>query len=289
MKKISTIGVVGSRGMVGSNTYRWFKKQGYKVFGYSNTKREEETLVNSSDLIFICVPTPYRWNGKGFDASIIDGALKSIKDGAMVIIKSTIIIGTTNKFQKKYPHLKLMFNPEFLSEDTCWTDFINPDRQFLGYTKESYSVATQVLHTLPQSPYDIILPVKEAELLKYINNLHGVLEVMESNHYYDVCQKEGLDYKRIVKAMVSSKWVGCPMSRHYRTIFHKGKRGVGGKCFPKDLNAWLDYCKALGVNTKLFQAARDYNFDLLKDQGLDEEMAEQISSKEDFEKMKEKV
>ena len=286
LKEINTIGVIGSRGMVGSNTYRWFKEQGYKIYGYSNTKREEEVLVNEADLIFVCVPTPYRWDGSGFDDSIVEGVLGNIKVGAIVVIKSTVVIGTTNKFQKAYPHLKFLFNPEFLSEATCWTDFINPDRQFVGYTEESYGVATQVLNLLPESPYDIILPAKEAELLKYINNLHGVLEVMESNHYYDVCKKEDLDYDRVLKAMLASKWVGSTMGRHYRKIFHKGKRGVGGKCFPKDLNAWLDYCKGLGVDDRIFQSARDYNLSLLEAQGLTEETAEQISSQKDFEKIK---
>ena len=228
MKQIKTIGIIGL-GMVGGTTFRYFKEKGFKVYGYSNSKRKDKANVEQSDLIFICVPTPYHWGGKGFDDSIVDKVIKNIKDGAVIVIKSTVKIGTTSRFQKKYKKLKFLFNPEFLSEKTAWADFINPDRQFVGYTKESYSEATQVLNLLPESPYDLILPVKEAELLKYINNVHGVLEVMESNFYYDVCQNEGLDYDRVVKAMTASKWVGCPMGRHYRIIYHKGKRGEIGR------------------------------------------------------------
>lgn len=287
MKDIKTIGVIGARGMVGHTTYRYFKEEGAEIYGYSNSDKKEEKKVNSADLVFVCVPTPYKWGRvRGFDASIVDEVLAKLKDGVIAVIKSTVTIGTTDKFQKKYPKLKLLFNPEFLSEDTCWEDFIRPDRQFVGYTKESYSYATQVLNLLPESPYDLICPVKEAELLKYINNLHGILEVMESNHYYDVCQEEGLDYDRVIKAAVSSKWVGCAMGRHYHVIFHKGFRGVGGKCFPKDINAWIDYCNNKGINVKFLSAVRDENKKLLREQGLTEEVAENITSEEEFDKLK---
>ena len=283
-KQIKTVGVIGHLGMVGKTTFKYLQdfkeKLGIEVHGYDLREPADKEATFNCDLIFVCVPTPYHYGGSGFDASIIDSVVKEIKD-KIVVIKSTVKVGTCDRVQKENPTLKVLFNPEFLSESTCDMDFRNPDRQFVGYTKESYEVATEVLHILPESAYDLICPIKEAELLKYINNMHGVLEVMESNHYYDVCQKEGLDYDRVCKAMVASKWVGCPMGRHYRVIFHKGKRGVGGKCFPKDLNAWLEYCKEQGLDARLLQAARDYNDSLLKAQGLTEESSEQIGSEED--------
>lgn len=286
--EIKTVGVIGHTGMVGKTVFRWFKESGFETHGYSTKPDDEEKEATlNSDVVFICVPTPYRWDGQGFDGSIVEETLSQIKDGAIAVIKSTVKVGTTNKLQEKYPKLKLLFNPEFLSEATSWADFTNPDRQFVGYTKESYSEATNILNILPESAYDLICPAKEAELLKYINNIHGVLEIMESNLYYDVCQKEGLDYDRVCKAMVSSKWVGCPMGRHYRVIYHKGKRGIGGKCFPKDLHAWLEYGKEQGLDFRLFESAKDYNHTLLEAQGLTEATSEYVSSEEDMKKIKE--
>lgn len=292
MKDIKTIGVIGYKGMVGSAVYKYFKTK-MPTFGYSNSDRKDKDLVNDADLIFICVPTPYRWTETlehhiGYDDSIVDDVLKKITDGSIVVIKSTIHIGSTNKFQVKYPKLKLLFNPEFLSEASAYGDFINPDRQFVGYTKESYPESIQVLNLLPESAYDLICPAKEAELLKYINNLHGILEVMESNHYYDVCEKEGLDYDRVSKAMIASKWVGCAMGRHYRKIWHKGYRGVGGACFPKDLNSWLEFCKSKNIEVDLFEAVRHMNRNILASQGLTEELSEKISSSEDIKKLQKK-
>jgi len=118
--------------------------------------------------------------------------------------------------------------------------------------------------------------------------MHGVLEVIESNHYYDVCKKEGLNYKNVIKAAISSKWVGCPMGRQYRVIYHKGYRGVGGKCFPKDLSAFIEYCDKKNIRSDLFKAAREFNKFLLSKQGLTEEDSENISSEEDLKVRKKK-
>ena len=255
MHYYQTIGIIGHKGMVGGTTYRYFRDSGYKVWGYDITSPKDKQKTLKSDLIFVCVPTPYRWGKGGYDDSIVGQVLKMIPPGKIVVIKSTVKVGTTDKFQKLFPKLKLLFNPEFLSEATCDADFRNPDRQFVGYTEKSYKEATKVLGTLPLSPYDAIIPAKEAELLKYINNMHGVLEVLESNHYWEVCQKEKLDYERVIKAAIASKWVGPVMGRHYRVIFHKGYRGVGGKCFPKDLNAWIEYCESKDIPVEILKAA----------------------------------
>lgn len=277
MQYFQSVGVVGHMGMVGGTTYRFFKDQGYKVYGYDLRRPSERAkkLAYGAELVFICVPTPFVWKKQKFDLSMVEGALKPLPEGAVVVLKSTVPVGTTEKLQKQFPKIKLLFNPEFLSEATCDEDFRHPDRQIVGYTKESYPEAMKVLNSLPLSAYDVIVPSKEAELLKYMNNLHGMVEIMESNHYFEVCEKEGLDYDRVTKAAIAAKWVGAPMGRHYRNIFHKGFRGFGGKCFPKDINAWLEYCDRRGINTTFMGAVRKMNQRILKEQHLTEAEAEQ--------------
>jgi len=54
---------------------------------------------------------------------------------------------------------------------------------------------------------------------------------------------------------MASKWVGPIMGRQYRVVIHRGYRGVKGKCFPKDLAAWLDYCRRLHIPSEIFTAA----------------------------------
>lgn len=285
MKYYNSIGVVGHRGMVGKTTFDWFKNKAehvdYKVIGYSleDTASKAETL--QADLLFVCVPTPFDWKTNKFDGSIVESVIKEIdenssKENPVVVIKSTMPIGSTQKLQEKYPRLKLLFNPEFLSEKTCYADFQNPDRQFVGYTDQSYDEAIKVLNTLPESPYGAIMPVKEAELLKYINNVHGTIEIMESNMYWEVCQKEGLDYDRVLKGALASKWLGVPMGRHYRVIYHKGKRGFGGKCFPKDINAWVEYLDKNGIDSQLPTAVREMNKRILAEQNYSESDSEAL-------------
>lgn len=274
MQEIKKIGVIGHKGMVGSTVFKYFKDNGYETFGYSKSDRTDEDAVNNSDVVFVCVPTPFDWDSKSFNGAIVDDAVSKIADGRIVVIKSTVPIGTTERLQAKYPNIKLLFNPEFLSESTAYGDFVNPDRQFVGYTDKSKDVSIQVLNLLPESAYGVTMISKEAELLKYINNLHGTLAVIEANHYFDVCQKEGLDYERVIKAAEASKWVGAPMGRQYHNVNHKGFRGFGGKCFPKDINAWLEYCEKNNIRSTLFEAVREENRKILNEQDINEREAE---------------
>lgn len=271
MKHYKTIGIIGYMGMVGGTTYRYFKNQNYEVVGYDprDPKSNLET-VHNCDLIFVCVPTPFDWKTHKYDDSIVQKTLSQIPSGKTVVLKSTVHIGTTDKYQNKYSKIKLLFNPEFLSEATCDMDFCNPDRQFVGYTIRSMPEATKVLKTLPLAPYGAIMPAKQAELLKYINNMHGTIAVMEFNHYYEVCQKENIDYEDTIKAATSSKY----LNPWYTQVMHKGFRGFGGKCFPKDINSWIEYLSRNKIDATLFKAVRKMNQRILKEQNLTEEMAE---------------
>ena len=277
MQEIKSIGVIGHTGMVGNAVFQYFKNNFrglYSLYGYSRSQPQDKDRVNQSDLVFVCVPTPFDWNRNRFDLSHVESVLEDIVEERIVVLKSTVPIGTTEKLQEKYPKLNILFNPEFLSEATAQADFNNPDRQYVGFTKKSFSYAVSVLNILPESAYGILVPSKEAELLKYINNLHGALSVIEANHFYDVCQKENLDYGRVMKAAEASKWVGAPMGRQYHNIYHKGFRGFGGKCFPKDISAWLEWCKEKEIKSALFDAVKKINIELLAVQNMSMEEAE---------------
>src|SRR3989338_8595440 len=147
------------------------------------------------DYFFICVPTPY--NEKGFDRSALDEVFSNI--GGMgkekiVVIKSTVLPGTTGYFQNKYPHLKILFNPEFLTEQTAEQDFRFPDRQIIGYTDKSFNVARDILEFLPLAPFERIVPSKTAELVKYFGNAWFATKVVYANQMYDLCEKLGVNY-----------------------------------------------------------------------------------------------
>jgi UDPglucose 6-dehydrogenase len=274
------IAVIGYTGMVGKQCYKYFKQQGYKVMGWTPTDKTHtwKQINKLAEYIFITVPTPYDWKDKKatypYDLTALENTLKKIKGNKKVIIKSTITPNTTQVFQERFKNLYLMFNPEFLSNATAWQDFINPDRQIIGYTKKSYKYAIESLNLLPESPYSVIMTSTEAEIVKFVNNFHGSLMVIFANFFYDICQKTNSNFEKVKKASQASKWVGSPMGRMYWDIFKGGYRGYGNKCFPKDMNALLKWCKYHGINTEILEATKNANIKLLEYQGLTEEKVE---------------
>jgi len=260
-----TIGIMGL-GMVGGALKRYFDKAGFKVFFYDKGKNSgsmEE--VNQTDVVFVCVPTPFE-KEKGFDISYVEDACNNISGEKIIIIKSTILPGTTEKLQQKYPQHKFLFNPEFLTELTADQDMEYPDRQIVGYTKESYGMAGDILQILPLAPFDRIMPATEAEMVKYFGNTWFSIKVIFANQIYDLCQKIGVDYNRIMEAAAADKRIG----RTHLEVLHKGYRGYGGKCLPKDIKALIQFADEKGVNLKLHKMAEEINNQLMKEQNIED-------------------
>jgi len=275
------IGVIGHTGMVGSNVYLYFKRKNFKVIGYSLDKKEGEEnsswkeINNKCGIIFICVPTPYDWKKNKTNLNIVESIISKIAPNKIAIIKSTVWPGTTKRLQKKYPRLKFIFNPEFLSRTSAREDFEYPDRQIVGYTKNSKAIASKILKILPRAPYSKIMKAEEAELIKYSHNVWGAIRIMWANHLYDVATELKIDYDIVKEGFAASKFIGKGILR-YMTIFHNGKRGFGGPCFPKDIASYIEFCKKIGVYSDLPQAARNQNRRLLKIQGITEQKSEKF-------------
>ena len=270
---MKTIAVIGHTGMVGAQVYRWFEERispNYNVMGLSIDRQTHSWIeINKeADYIFVAVPTPYNWKENKFNISIIENVLKEIKGEKIVVIKSTIPPKTTKKFQEEFVNLYLLFNPEFLSGATAWEDFINPDRQLIGFTERSHSFATEVLNLLPESPYGAIMKAEEAEIVKYVNNFHGALMVIFANFFYNISKKVDADFETVKKASQASKWVGSPMGRMYWDVLHGGFRGYKGKCFPKDMATLKKWCEINKIGYELLWATVRTNDRLLKKQNL---------------------
>lgn len=225
------VGIIGC-GMVGGALRRYFeKKPNYEVALYLYDKKGIGSMeeVDKADFIYVCLPTPYVPN-KGCDTSIVEEAISKLSDGKTIIIKSTVIPKTTEMLAKKFPNHKILFSPEFLTEETADNDMSFPDRQIIGYTTpESYKVCRDVLQQLPIAPYERIVPARVAEFVKYGTNTWFSVKVAKNNELYDLCKKLGLseeEWEDVVSGMAADKRVG----RTHLTINHKGKRGYWGKC-----------------------------------------------------------
>lgn len=262
------VGIIGV-GMVGGALKRYFeKREDLELYLYDKKGLGSMDDVNKADYVYVCLPTPYV-PGKGCDTSLIEAGISQISGEKVVIIKSTVIPGTTNKLQEKFSQHKILFNPEFLTEDTADQDMSFPDRQIIGYTEKSYNVAKNILQQLPLAPFEQIVPAKVAELIKYANNTWFAVKVAMNNELYDLAKKIGLsdgDWEEAIFGISADKRVG----RTHLTIMHKGKRGYWGKCLPKDIKALLEFAEKEGVDMPVRKATNEYNNKLLKEQGIKE-------------------
>jgi len=264
-KKIS---IAGSSGMVGGALKAYFStKSEYELFLYDkgqNVGSMEE--INKADYIYVAVPTPDK-EDHGCDTSIVEEVISEIEDGKVVIIKSTVTPGTTERIQKENPNLKMLFNPEFLTEITADQDMSYPDRQIIGYTKESFNVAQDVMHQLPLAPFEKIVPVRVAELVKYFGNVWFSTKVVFANQMYDLCEQLEIEYDLVRDCAAADKRIG----KTHLKIWHKGYRGYGdatvSKCLPKDTKAIIALGKNLNVPMSLLEEVDKVNEELWEKYG----------------------
>ena len=262
------IGIVG-RGFVGSAVEFGFSPQtGCDVddlYIYDKDKLRSlhslEDVVLYSDFIFLSVPTPSNEDGS-INLSYVEDALQRISEitaeieqeispvptdlDNIVLIRSTVTPGTTKKLQEKYQNLRLVFNPEFLTERSANFDFINQTRYILGGDKQN----TNKVADLYRWRFGDTIPVIEtnyqtAELIKYMNNCFFATKVSFLNEMKQVSDRCGADWDMAVEGFIRDGRIG---HSHMSVPGPDGKFGFGGKCFPKDVSAMISFGNKLGLN-----------------------------------------
>lgn len=280
MDKEIKLGVIGL-GMVGSAVFKYFYKQdGVRAFGYDKYKKNSpntfKEVEDNCDIIILCLPTPYIKGG--FNIESIEDTLKELKPGyKAIIIKSTVLPGTTEMLQNKYEDkgFAILFNPEFLDENTAKEDFEYPQSQIVGYTDISYGVAEYILSILPEASYQKIMRSTEAEMVKLTKNTFFVYKVIFGNLIYDICKEKGINYFDVVEGLLDDSRIG----EHGWTIYHKGGRGAGGHCLPKDSNAFVDWIENKGNEHKLLNIVKNLNHKYLVNSNKDVDIVTNIEKK----------
>ena len=247
MKKID-LGIIG-HGFVGRATANGFKiVADLKIYDIKDSPHKLEEVVSDCDLIFLCLPTPMAYRTGKIDLSIIK---KVISDMAklnpghkVLIIRSTVVPGTTRELQEKYPQFSFVFNPEFLTEKNFLKDFLNPNRIIIGGNTKDDPSLTQV-----KALYKLILPktpifltnFETAEFSKYLANNFLATKVAFFNEQYQNAQNnKQIDWSGAVEMTAIDPRIG---PSHTKVPGGDGEFGFGGKCLPKDLASYISWAK----------------------------------------------
>ncbi len=270
------IGFIG-QGWIGKNYSNDLEARGYTVvrYGLEDKYKGNKAKIKECDVVFIAVPTPT--TKKGFDDSYVRSVLPLIGKGKIAIIKSTLIVGCTERLQKSFKNIIVTHSPEFLSEKTAAYDAAHPDRNIVGIpvnNKKYVDAANLVISVLPPAPFSLVCSASEAELIKYSHNVHGYIQVVFANILYDLAQEFSMDWEVLFKAFSANPLM---VPRYLRPV-HQSGRGAGGNCFVKDFEAFIRLFESK-VNDKTgiaaLKAIREKNIQLL------------VSSGKDLEKIKE--
>ena len=260
------IGFIG-QGWIGKNYADDFEERGFTIVRYDIEKyKKNKEKIKECDIVFIAVPTPSITKKDNSyvevdDSIIIDAIQNTIKD-QIIVIKSTVMLGTTLKMQRLFPDRFILHSPELLTEATARYDVANPMMNIIGTTEKSKHVAGRVMRVLPCAPFEEIVDCHESEFVKYMINCWFYMKVLTMNMFYDVAKENNIDYEKLKLMMGADKRVG---KTHLDPI-HKSGRGAGGHCFIKDFSAFRSlYAKTTDnyLGNQLLHAAEEYNKSLL--------------------------
>tara|TARA_A100001515_G_scaffold66714_2_gene52894 strand:- start:638 stop:1465 length:828 start_codon:yes stop_codon:yes gene_type:complete len=255
------IGIVG-QGFVGTAVREGLKNH-HTINTFDLVKESTcdsiSDLVNKSKYIFVCVPTPMKEDGS-CDTSIVEDVVKDVNSLTMtdkiVIIKSTITPGTTERLNKKYTNCKIVFNPEFLTEANSIDDFKNQDRIIIGGPRPASTKVRQLFYKVFPKAHIVKTNSTIAEMVKYMTNTFLATKVSFANEMKMICDKVGVDYDKVVEY---STYDGRLGKSHWSVPGPDGHLGFGGSCFPKDINALLHLAGELELCTEVLMGAWNTN------------------------------
>ncbi|RLD11825.1 MAG: hypothetical protein DRI44_02555 [Chlamydiae bacterium] len=244
-----TIGIIGL-GTVGQALAKAFGQvkgldillyDKYRNIMYKSSQAAREDIRKKCDIIFICVPTPTKLNGDQ-DLSELDEVMEWLhpkeKSNQIIIIKSTVLPGTTWHYRKKYGDDFIAPMPEFLDEKTALADVIKPRRTpILGALYDEHIVykVENLFNLIWKDVNIIIVRPTHAELIKYFTNCYYALKCMFARQIQEIIMKDNdPSITRVLEVFSDNPRVG---KDHWK-VMEKGKFSLGGKCLPKDLRAF---------------------------------------------------
>lgn len=238
------IGIIGM-GMVGKAVHDVMRDVGHTTASY-DPKYPGSKLSDVADceIVFVCVPTKPGKDNK-CDLSILNSVLQSLHElefKGVICIKSTVLPGTTDALIDGFQNLNICFCPEFLRERCAYEDYRyrNPIC-IVGARSDSAYSAVVTSHASVSREFKRVAP-KEAELTKYFQNVYNTNRILFANAFYEVCEKEGVQYDSVVDSLLKrnemdDKYLRC----------NPALRGPSGPCLVKDTLAFRAYVADLNL------------------------------------------
>lgn len=263
---MAKIGIIGW-GVVGQATGEAFSKV-HNVLWNDPAKKGSTPLpklIKDSEYIFVCVPTPMFSDESGIDLSVVESVVAQVapkikNTNKVLIIKSSVVPGTTASFAKRYPKVKFAMNPEFLTEVNAPWDFLHPDRVVIGAFDEGVASRIAQLHrgVLGYEVKIFLTDPTTAEMVKYMSNTFMATKSIFANEMKELSDKLGINYDDVREMAAADKRIGGSYLKV--TPF----RGFGLKCFPKDTVALLGLARQLSVDLSVLKAAWRKNLKIRK-------------------------
>lgn len=220
-----------------------------------------KTVIDTADIIFLCLPTPPGENGEAdlkYVLNVADQLAELLNSYKVIVNKSTVPVGTAKlvkaKIAEKYKgDFDVVSNPEFLREGVAVEDFMKPDRVVIGTSSQK---AIDLMSSL-YSPYVrqgnplIIMDESSSELTKYAANSFLATKISFMNEIAQLCEKLGADVDSVRKGIGSDDRIG-------KRFLFPGI-GYGGSCFPKDVQALLKSSESVNYDFKILSAVEKVN------------------------------
>ncbi|MGE5515229.1 MAG: UDP-glucose dehydrogenase family protein [Bacteroidota bacterium] len=231
--------------------------------------------MDGAQAVMVAVGTP-NVDGR-VDLTAVETACRQIgtllrgrRDRPVVVVKSTVIPGTTATRVRQWLEetsggragrdFGLAMNPEFLSQGSAVADFLHPDRIVVGALDRASGDAVAELYRPLSAPL-LRMSLTEAEMAKYAANGLQALLISYANQIAALCEATpDADHARVMASVHLDRMLDGPDGKRAgATRFLMGGIGFGGSCFPKDLQALTIYAHRLGVPAPLVAAVSAVN------------------------------
>jgi UDPglucose 6-dehydrogenase len=214
---------------------------------------EIDEVLSEASLLFCCVDTPPTYSGDA-DLSSVMKVLEEIGDANdhVVVMKSTVPVGTGATIQRRNPGLAYVSNPEFLREGSAVEDFLSPDRVVVGNARDDMEAGDAVagLYEALEAPM-VRTDVSSAEMIKLASNAFLATKISFINEIANVCDEVGADVAEVARGMGLDERIGPK--------FLTAGVGYGGSCFPKDVSALKQLAGNTGYHFQLLSAVIEVN------------------------------